>query len=226
MTAATPTRSPVTLTLTESIVGLFRVLISGIPEGVIAVTGRTPSGIDQGFEAWVRCDTLRDDWIPVPVLTALEYDTWSLRAHVGVRETAGPRVSRVGALMVSVPLGGAPIVESERLSSFPLRPTTLIVGGEALRGADVFHLYALFALDHPITIEGPEDEARVLELHQELASAIGGVPPGDDLGALSVPLPGSLIRQARGRELATMLELDPSRVYTIDQIQAASARRK
>ena len=114
----------------------------------------------------------------------------------------------------------------EALAGFPLTPTAVLWGGYLLAGDH--QVVGLFDLDEPVDVGTRDAEESVMATMRSLAGALGATVPDADtrLRDLLVPIPGSRVRSGAGLARAGCLELDPSRVYSMKQIESAIARAR
>jgi len=233
--------------LSESICSLLSMLTGRRPAGALYVSGRTESGIDSGFESWIRASDLDGRFIPPQVLVALERGRWSLYVTLATRPDVGAATAaRAHALMASWTIrrvfqhpSGDParttgrrwilpperVAEVERaIDGFSIPPALVIFGGTPLAGGG-YSLTALYALNEPLPVDTPTEERRALALLRRLGRAIGSdVPPEDArIAELVVPVPGGIIRENRGLDLVRVLHLDPDRVTSPAALEAAIA---
>jgi hypothetical protein len=107
----------------------------------------------------------------------------------------------------------------DRLESFPLAPTAIIVGGEALRGAG-YELSALWAVPG-IDVRGDGRHDAALDLLRRLAAKLGAdeLKPPMSLDCLSVAVPGSAIDEGSEWRPAQFISFNPERCYSLASIQ-------
>lgn len=220
------------MTIVQEITAVLMLVLSGRRDGACFVSGKTPSGIDTGISMWIPAAQLDPEFLPPALLTVLEQHCWALRVDVGgYRDSGAQRPVRLGVLPV---WWRVPLVDRDRqivpdpdrlalaraaLDKFTLVPTALVLGGEAVNGGRL-SIVALFALAEPLPVEA--DEGPALDLLRRLAVALDADPLADDasLRDLSVPLPGTPIRESE-REDVQLLRCDPACQYSLAAIEAA-----
>ena len=224
--------------LAEAVTGLLSILSAG-GDGRYRVACRSRHGVGQR-ELFIPAGATT--WIPGPILQLLEDDTWEMRLGVAALNPSSSQVVRLGALSAHwrIPtvyknpedpkseFGKQHIADEERagvvfqnLEAFALPPTMLI-------DYAAHELHALWALADPIELRTSADVDQVRHLRSALAVALGAdVPPDDeDLGTVTVPVPGGVVREPPYTDLTTCFSLDTDHVYSVGQISAAVDRKE
>jgi hypothetical protein len=191
--------------LTEGLRHYFKALVRGTAGGELEL--REHGGRQHARRFPIPAGTAPR--LPEPVVRILEEAASCWAVGVAVRRKDKPVT--VSALVV------------KRGASWPgalaVLPPTVI--------ARASPTVALWALTEPLPAAAAEDQARVLALMHGLAGVVGGTPfPEDlDVGALEVPLPGSLVRNDSNTHVRVS-RLTAGAVYDVVQIEAAIAARR
>lgn len=230
---ATPTAAP---PLSAAICSLCQLLGHRGDERLM-VRGRTPSGV--GELAFI-IQAEQSQWVPAPILRALEEGIWSLRADL-IAQRGGAAL--VGAVPVYWLLAKAfrnphdpasphgrqwvrPDAEIQqaldRLAACPVNPSAVLVGG-GTRGGDGYLVVGLFGLIAPIDVGRPAGVAQLRELRARLSALVGADAPtaDEDIAHLTVPVPGSRVRELQNGEALDWVEclaIDSTRRYTAEQL--------
>jgi hypothetical protein len=108
-----------------------------------------------------------------------------------------------------------------RFGSALLSPSAIIVGGGPTQGAGVV-VAALYALTSPIDVSSDDAQRDALDLMRRLAFAVGadGIAPGVALADLSVPLPGTAVRELLPHHQLIVSCLVSDRRYAVDDVRA------
>ncbi len=226
--------------LSQAVCGLLSTLSAGDADGRLNVSARSRHGFGER-SLFLPVDSNRQ-WIDAPILELLEDDSWALRVGVAVLHPSSSQVVRLGALSAHwrIPtvyknpedpkseFGKQHIADEERagvvfqnLEAFAL-PATMLINYAA------HEVHALWRLADPIELQSRTDVDQVQELRRSLARALEADVPGgdDDLGAVTIPVVGSIVREAPYIDVVTCLSLDMDRVYSVEQISAASRKDK
>jgi hypothetical protein len=221
-----------TPTLTEAVLGLLR-LVAG-RDGTVAVHQRTLSGVDNLQPIYLTARQLDHDVLPPLILQALEQGL-SLRLYAASVDGAGSTtLSRLPALVAtwSLPYDVSRRLVTirpdaladilARLADFGVAPTALVQGSGPRLG-DMATLTAVWALDTPLDVLTERAEGEVLARVADLAQRLGADVPDTarGLGALTIPLPGSRLRIDQADDIATCPLCDPSRIYSLADLERA-----
>ena len=205
--------------------------------GWLVIDGRSVGGLEQRHLD-LECSPKPGSWLPEALLTSLEDDVWSLFVGAAVRRgrrSLDPvRLCVLPATWTLRPMGRKVQPDPERraaaraaLAAFPLEPSALIWGGSPEGGAG-FSLTAIFAFAEPLDCRDPKGEAAGMATIRRLSAALGADVPGESvrLHELSLPLPGFRVREGNEQSYARVLELESSRTYDTEAIEAAIGGRK
>lgn len=220
--------------LSRGLAALFSCLTRGAPpDGVLPCTAQ--AGNILGVKTLpLPVSSVRDLWIPPPLIPRLEMDPFPWRCRLAVHMHDRP--ATVSALAVGFPFARIFVNRDDPTSPYGQQPTwppeieataerllalstppTLLIDARS-------ELVALWALADPLDVT--QSDARVMALLRVLAARVGAVPPGDQatIADVTLPLPGFPIANATGGdpEVTTITHLS-DRAYALADFEAACA---